>query len=136
MFEILNNLENKSNEYVFSRERGTNLVIQFLVDGYLRRKEQPSMKSLLNAENLNDEPGLIYNYHIAILQMMIKEELEMIGLDIINEIAKTGEKYELGNLSSLEIKYLNNKLENVVGLLINVIIILRFKSLITINLFL
>lgn len=117
MFEILNNLENKSNEYVFSRERGTNLIIQFLVDGYLRRKEQPSMKSLLNAENLNDEPGLIYNYHIAILQMMIKEELEMIGLDIINEIAKTGEKYELGNLSSLEIKYLNNKLENVVGLL-------------------
>lgn len=117
MFEKINNLENKTVEYNFSKERSTNLVLQFLVDGYLRRKEQSSMKELLSADGFVDQPGVLYNYHIAFLQMMISEELQILGLNLEEEISKTGEKFELGTLSSLETKYLNNKLENVVGLM-------------------
>lgn len=117
MFEQVTNMENKTQEYNFSQEKNTNLVLQFMVDGYLRRKEQPSMKELLAADNIEDKPGVVYNYHISFIQMMIAEELLLVGINLSDEVNKTGEKFELGTLSNYEIKYLNNKLENVVGLI-------------------
>lgn len=117
MFEQIANLENKTQEYNFSQEKNTNLVLQFMVDGYLRRKEQPSMKELLAADGFEDKPGVIYNYHVSLIQTMIAEELLLVGINLSDEVNKTGEKFELGVLSNYEVKYINNKLENVVGLI-------------------
>ncbi len=116
MFDQFSNLENKTQEYNYSNDKSINLVIQFMVDGYLKRNEQPSMKELLAADNIEDKPGVVLNYHIAFIQAMILEELAIVGLDLTQEIQKNGEKFEWGNLSQYESKYLSNKMENVVGL--------------------
>lgn len=97
-----------------------NGMIQVLVDGYLRRKKQNTMPSLLKAEGLEDKPGLIYGYHLEFVQMLIQEELGILGIDLPTEVKKSGEEFQVGKLSALEKKYLTNKINNLIGIVIEV----------------
>ncbi len=98
-----------------------NFMIQLLVEGYLKRKGQMSMSEALKQEGLEDKPGVIYGYHIEFVQMLMIEELNTLGIDLIGEVKKTGAEYVLGKLSDIEKKYLTNKINNMSGV-INVVI--------------
>lgn len=117
MFEKINEMPNKLNENNYSNEKNINLIIQFMVDGYLKSKGQPLMKELLNELGIEDKAGVIYDYHIAFIQSMLNEELSKLNVNLDVEIYKTGEKFELGKLSSLEKSYLEEKINNAVGLI-------------------
>lgn len=114
MFESLDEIKNGSE---MSKEKATNIIIQTLADAYLRRNKEPNMATLLAEKNIKDEDGVIYNAHIVVLQKMIDEELRIVGLNLEEEVNKTGEKFQLGVFSNYENKIMENKLNNVVALL-------------------
>ena len=114
MFEALDEIKNDSK---MSKEKATNIIIQTLADASLRRNKEPNMATLLAEKNIKDEDGVIYNAHIVVLQKMIDEELRIVGLNLEEEVNKTGEKFQLGVFSNYENKIMENKLNNVVALL-------------------
>lgn len=114
MFEALDEIKKDSE---MSKEKAINIIIQTLADAYLRRNKEPNMATLLAEKNIKDEDGVIYNAHIVVLQKMIDEELRIVGLNLEEEVNKTGEKFQLGVFSNYENKIMENKLNNVVALL-------------------
>ena len=114
MFESLDEIKKDSE---MSKEKAINIIIQTLADAYLRRNKEPNMATLLAEKNVKDEDGVIYNAHIVVLQKMIDEELRIVGLNLEEEVNKTGEKFQLGVFSNYENKIMENKLNNVVALL-------------------
>ena len=117
MFEQINNMENKTQEYNFPEDKNINIIIQYIVEGYLKRKQGTSMRELLQSEGIEDKAGVIYNYHIAFLQCMIAEELLTIGVNVAEEVLKRGEQYQLGKLSEFESPYVDNIIANTAGLI-------------------
>ena len=114
MFEALDEIKK---DLEMSKEKAINIIIQTLADAYLRRNKEPNMATLLAEKNIKDEDGVIYNAHIVVLQKMIDEELRIVGLNLEEEVNKTGEKFQLGVFSNYENKIMENKLNNVVALL-------------------
>ena len=114
MFEALDEIKK---DLEMSKEKAINIIIQTLADAYLRRNKEPNMATLLAEKNVKDEQGVIYNAHIVVLQKMIDEELRIVGLNLEEEVNKTGEKFQLGVFSNYENKIMENKLNNVVALL-------------------
>jgi len=110
-------IENKNQEYNYSNDKNVNFIIQLIVDGYLKTNNQKSMKELLKMDNIEEEKGVIYNYHIIFLQTMFIEELKILNIDLQEEVKKNGEEFEFGKLSKFETSYLENKLKNVSGLI-------------------
>lgn len=97
-----------------------NGMIQILVDGYLRRKKQKTMPELLKEDGIEDKPGQIYGYHLKFVQLLIQEELGYFGIDLPTEVKKSGEEFQVGKLSTIERKYLTNKINNLIGIVIEV----------------
>lgn len=102
MIQDLNNLEKfevKNQDLV---EKGFNITIQFLAESYLKSREAKSINQTLKELNLPNEPGKLYNIHLAALQMMLSEELSKIGIDLSELVNKNGEEFKFGELSNLE----------------------------------
>ena len=59
MFEQINNMENKTQEYNFPEDKNINIIIQYVVEGYLKRKQGTSMRELLQSEGIEDKAGVI-----------------------------------------------------------------------------
>lgn len=86
--------------------KGFNITIQFLAESYLKLKQAKSINQTLKELNIPNEPGKLYNIHIASLQIMLNEELLNIGLELSELVNKSGEQFKLGELSDLEKKIL------------------------------
>lgn len=118
-----NNIDDILNELIESIEvlngntEQFNIILQLIVDGYLFSKKQPSMSSILKTENLEDKPGVLYRSHISFLQLLIQDELNVIGINLQGEVEKNGEKFEVGKLSNFEKRYLTNKVNTLIGIL-------------------
>ena len=105
MLEQINNL-NLNDYNNNSLEESINIIIQLMVEAYLKSKGEQSMNELLKSKNIENVPGKLYNYHIAILQTMINEELLYFGTDLQTEVVKRGFTFQLGELSEFEKKFI------------------------------
>ena len=117
MFEKINTLENAVQIKENLGNEDYNLLIQFLVESYLKTKDEPSMNSFLNSIGIENKQGVIYNYHIYTLQIMLSEELNILGIDLIELLKEKGYEFTPGKLSDLEMKMIGNKLGVVLQLL-------------------
>ena len=111
------NYNGRTEEREFSDSNRVNFLIQMLVDGYLRRKEMSSMDELLKTEGIENKDGVIYGYHIEFVQLLIQEELSILGIDLQTVVEKNGSKFVAGQLSDFEKKYFTNKINNLIGVL-------------------
>lgn len=95
-----------------------NSMVQLLLEGFLKKKKLPDLKTSLNKANLEYKPGLLYVFHIELVQLMLQEELFLLGINLKDEVEKSGEKFQNGKLSELEKKYLTNKVNNLSGVML------------------
>lgn len=117
MFEKVNTLNATTtyNNDVISK--GYNVAIQLLVESYLKNKEEQSMNDFLKSKGVENLPGVIYNYHLYVLQIMLNEELMLIGTDLESELKKKGFEFKPGELSELEMQMIGNKLGTILALI-------------------
>lgn len=117
MLDKINTLENAVQYTNDIGGKDYNLLIQFLVESYLKSKDEPSMNSFLQSKGIENKQGVIYNYHLYVLQIMLTEELSIIGLDLISLLKEKGYEFKPGELSELEMKMVGNKLGTVLHLI-------------------
>lgn len=90
-------------------DKNYSIIAQIIVDSYLQFKDGITMKEFLEKKGLENKPGLIYDYHVVMLQTMFDDEYKLLGTDLATEILKNGEEFISGKLSNFENKLLANK---------------------------
>lgn len=121
---ILDNIDTVENEVTntevsasLSINDATKYAILLLVEANLAKKNEAStMEELLRKRGIEPKPGEIYGYHILLLQGIFQEDLNLFGLSLQEEVAKTGEQFTLGKLSALEEKLLISKTADTMNL--------------------
>lgn len=121
MLENFSNIENSIDKSVVSQglsaDEQKNIILQVIVDGYLKKSGREPMEVTLNSKGLESRPGLLYGYHIEMLQIMIQEDLKLLGLDLPTEVSKAGEEFIVGKLTAFETKIVLNFADSVIGIL-------------------
>jgi hypothetical protein len=84
-------------------------VATVLADAYIKRCGKPSVEDLFKEEGTEFVPGKLYSAHVKALQIMLKDEYKLLGLDLVAEVEKNGEKFVLGQFSKYETKIIVNK---------------------------
>lgn len=115
MFEQIENV-NKVND-INVNEKNVNMIIQIMASAYLNKLNYKSMKEILKEKNVVAEPGILYNYHIVVIQTMMMEEFAAAGFDLAAEVSKHGETFGFGKLSNYESQILAVKVTNVDSIL-------------------
>lgn len=90
-------------------DKNYSIVAQIIVDSYLQYKDGITMKSFLEEKGLENKPGLIYDYHLVMLQNMFDEEFNVLGTSLKAEIERTGGEFVPAKLSDFEVKLLANR---------------------------
>ncbi len=90
-----------------------NVIASVLADSYIEKKNLPKVEELLEELNQPYQKGKLYVAHVVALQSMLKEEFEVIGINLEEFVNKNGEVFTPGKLSNYESKVLLNKLDNV-----------------------
>ena len=68
MNESNNQISNEKNENI-----KFNSLVQLLLEGFLKKKKQPDLKTTLQKANLEYKPGLLYGFHIELVQLILHE---------------------------------------------------------------
>jgi len=101
-------------------------LLQMLAEGYAKKSGKDLVNDAFSNHNVEKLNGVLYDTHVKILQVMLKEECDILGVDIVSEVNKSGETYQEGVFSTLEKKLINNKITNIL-LLLNEVEIKRNK---------
>lgn len=115
MFENIGNINRVDDIKV--NEKNLNMLIQIMVDVYLKKINSKPMKEILKEKNVEGVPGVLYNYHIIVLQDMLLNEFKLMGYNLVEVIKNNNETFEPGKLSNYETKILLDKISYVDGLL-------------------
>lgn len=94
-----------------------NSIVQLLIDGYLRKKDKPKMADIMKSQNKEEQKGVLTEEHIKLIQQMIQEEASAIGVNVSDEVRKSGEEYVSGKLSNVERQYLYILVDDMLGVL-------------------
>ena len=94
-----------------------NSIVQLLIDGYLRKKDKPKMADIMKSQNKEEQKGVLTEEHIKLIQQMIQEEASAIGVNVSEEVRKSGEEYVSGKLSNVERQYLYILVDDMLGVL-------------------
>ena len=94
-----------------------NSIVQLLIDGYLRKKDKPKMADIMKSQNKVEEKGVLTEEHVKLIQQMIQEEASAVGVNISDEVRKSGAEYIPGKLSNIERQFLYILVDNMLGVL-------------------
>lgn len=94
-----------------------NSIVQLLIDGYLRKKDKPKMGDIMKSQNKVEEKGVLTEEHVKLIQQMIQEEASAVGVNISDEVRKSGAEYIPGKLSNIERQFLYILVDNILGVL-------------------
>ena len=94
-----------------------NSIVQLLIDGYLRKKDKPKMADIMKSQNKVEEKGVLTEEHVKLIQQMIQEEASAVGVNISDEVRKSGAEYIPGKLSNIERQFLYILVDNMLGAL-------------------
>ena len=92
-----------------------NSIVQLLIDGYLRKKDKPKMADIMKSQNKVEEKGVLTEEHVKLIQQMIQEEASAVGVNISDEVRKSGAEYIPGKLSNIERQFLYIGGDNMLG---------------------
>ena len=92
-----------------------NSIVQLLIDGYLRKKDKPKMADIMKSQNKVEEKGVLTEEHVKLIQQMIQEEASAVGVNISDEVRKSGAEYIPGKLSNIERQFLYILVDNMLG---------------------
>ena len=94
-----------------------NSIVQLLIDGYLRKKDKPKMADIMKSQNKVEEKGVLTEEHVKLIQQMIQEVASAVGVNISDEVRKSGAEYIPGKLSNIERQFLYILVDNMLGVL-------------------
>ena len=94
-----------------------NSIVQLLIDGYLRKKDKPKMADIMKSQNKVEEKGVLTEEHVKLIQQMIQEEASAVGVNISDEVRKSGAEYIPGKLFNIERQFLYILVDNMLGVL-------------------
>lgn len=83
-------------------EKQTNYMLQRMISDYLTKLNLPSIDVILKKKNQVEEPGVLTESHILLLQCMIKDYYKASGGSIEISAKQRGIKLKEGTLSTLE----------------------------------
>ena len=83
-------------------DKQTNYMLQRMISDYLAKLELPSMEEILKKNNEVEEPGVLTETHIKLLQCMVKDYYKASGGSIEISAKQKGITLKEGTLSKLE----------------------------------
>lgn len=101
-FSVLDSEETIENVATMTDEKQTNYMLQRMINDYLSKLELPSIDVILKKKNQVEEPGVLTESHILLLQCMIKDYYKASGGSIEISAKQRGIKLQEGTLSELE----------------------------------
>lgn len=101
-FSVLDSEETIETVATMSDEKQTNYMLQRMISDYLAKLELPSIDVILKKKNQVEEPGVLTESHILLLQCMIKDYYKASGGSIEISAKQRGIKLQEGTLSEIE----------------------------------
>jgi hypothetical protein len=83
-------------------DKQTNYMLQRMISDYLAKLQLPSMEEILKKTNQVEEPGVLTETHIKLLQCMVKDYYKVSGGSIEISAKQKGITLKEGTLSKLE----------------------------------
>lgn len=83
-------------------DKQTNFMLQKMISDYLKKLELPPMEQILKKSNQVEEPGILTETHIKLLQCMVKDFYKATGRSIEVTAKQKGITLKEGTLSTLE----------------------------------
>ena len=101
-FSVLDSEETIETVATMSDEKQTNYMLQRMISDYLAKLELPSIDVILKKKDQVEEPGVLTESHILLLQCMIKDYYKASGGSIEISAKQRGIKLQEGTLSEIE----------------------------------
>lgn len=87
-------------------------MLIFLAEAYVDRCKMPKIPDVLREVGVTYEKNKVYGAHIQAVQRLLIDEFKIMGFDLVKEVEKHNEKFEIGKISKYEKDILINKIEN------------------------
>lgn len=85
-----------------SKDQQTNYMLQKLIDDYLKMTKSPSMSDILAQSGKKEVIGELTTEHNIILQYMVKDYYQAIGLSLDDTLKSKNIEFKEGVLSKVE----------------------------------
>ena len=120
--DVLNSETTIESIDTMSDDKKANYMLQRMISDYLSKLELPSMEEILKKQNQVEEPGILTDTHIKLLQCMVKDFYQASGSSVEIAAREKGITLKEGILSSIEKECIDNLLtdycksvKNVIG---------------------
>lgn len=120
--DVLNSETTIESIDTMSDDKKANYMLQRMISDYLSKLELPSMEEILKKQNQVEEPGILTDTHIKLLQCMVKDFYQASGSSVEIVAREKGITLKEGILSSIEKECIDNLLtdycksvKNVIG---------------------
>ena len=100
--DILNSDKTIESIATMTDDKQTNYMLQRMISDYLANLKLPSMEEILKKTNEVEEPGVLTETHIKLLQCMVKDYYKASGGSIEISAKQKGITLKEGTLSKLE----------------------------------
>ncbi len=100
--DVLNSEETIESIGTMSDDKQANYMLQRMISDYLNKLELPSMEEILKKQNQVEEPGVLTETHIKLLQCMVKDFYKASGGSIEISAKQKGITLKEGTLSTIE----------------------------------
>ena len=87
-------------------------MIILLGESYIDRCGMPKVADIVKEGGVEYEKGKVYGAHIQAVQRLLIDEFKVMGLNLVTEIEKHNEKFEIGKFSKYENDIVVNKIGN------------------------
>lgn len=100
--EVMNNVTEEVAVTNINDTEQANFMLKRMISDYLAKLNLPTMEEILNKVNEVDQPGVLGNMHIKLLQCMVKDYYKATGQSIELAAKEQGITLKEGELSKIE----------------------------------
>ena len=100
--EVINNVTDEVTVASVNDTEQANFMLKRMISDYLDKLNLPTMEEILNKVNEVDQPGVLGNMHIKLLQCMVKDYYKATGQSIELAAKEQGITLKEGELSKIE----------------------------------
>jgi len=100
---------------VDNNQKIANELLKIYADSFLARNNIMDSDTDLKNKGVIQEKGVLYGNQIFTLQNIIQEELKILGLDLVEVLKSKGIEFKTGELSDIEHKLINFKVNNIMS---------------------
>ena len=108
--DVLNSEKTIEGIGTMSDEKQANYMLQRMISDYLAKLELPTMEEILKKQDQVEEPGVLTETHVKLLQCMVKDYYKASGNSIEAVARQNGITLKEGVLSSIEKECIDNLL--------------------------